>query len=635
MKKKRVALKVNCGLIALGIVVVSGALWLLHKAEQNSEIIAQVTAESFSHQLTVRQINADFNRQSQAWKNLLLRGNDAENHAKYLRQFRDHQRKVLDGLTPMHSLNVSDGVTREINSLESQLQAMNISYQEAIEVFESFSGERIRMVDKMLVEKEREPTESLERIASMLDDVVSDTVEQHQSKIRNEEKFATQLMIAAFLAMLFLLGICISKQVVSPMNRLAARAHQLAEDDNAEPIQFTERADEIGYMARSLEQFRRNRISALALQRSAQLAVEQDEREKRDVFERELLTQHESAIALEQEQRRVAEYELLKRNDDLRVRVQRLSKAVRAAANGDLNYLAAHPDDHPDSDDELGHMVQDLETLFGQFDSDLTRIAGDANFLSQSAGQLRELSEAINEGSKQSIDQINQVHSGAKGVRGAIVNVSEDIKQMSTEIARIASNADQASSVAHQAVELARDTDSSIRQLSKSTDDIGNVVKLINSIAEQTNLLALNATIEAARAGDAGKGFAVVANEVKELAKETNMATEEIQRRINTICGDTDQAVSAIGSINDIVSQINEIQEDISVAVQRQAQSADKITELASTSLEGNKQVRGLIGKVIERQDSTLQSAVQILDASEALQSRAASNLALTSQYAA
>jgi len=107
-------------------------------------------------------------------------------------------------------------------------------------------------------------------------------------------------------------------------------------------------------------------------------------------------------------------------------------------------------------------------------------------------------------------------------------------------------------------------------KLGESSTQIGQVIKVITSIAQQTNLLALNATIEAARAGEAGKGFAVVANEVKELAKETAKATEDISRKIDAIQADTKAAADAIATIGEVINQINGISNTIATAVEEQ-----------------------------------------------------------------
>src|SRR5579862_2192236 len=139
---------------------------------------------------------------------------------------------------------------------------------------------------------------------------------------------------------------------------------------------------------------------------------------------------------------------------------------------------------------------------------------------------------------------------------------------MNASIKEIARNATEAARIASGAVKVARETNDTVNKLGESSVEIGKVIKVITSIAQQTNLLALNATIEAARAGEAGKGFAVVANEVKELAKQTAAATEEISQKIEAIQQDTGGAVRAITEIGAIIDQINGIQNTTASAVE-------------------------------------------------------------------
>ena len=110
-----------------------------------------------------------------------------------------------------------------------------------------------------------------------------------------------------------------------------------------------------------------------------------------------------------------------------------------------------------------------------------------------------------------------------------------------------------------------------------AADEIGKVIEVIQDIAEQTNLLALNATIEAARAGEAGKGFAVVATEVKELAKQTATATDDIRTRIEVMQRSTGQAVESIEQISDVVGQVNDLNRMIASAVEEQSKTTQEI----------------------------------------------------------
>jgi len=151
--------------------------------------------------------------------------------------------------------------------------------------------------------------------------------------------------------------------------------------------------------------------------------------------------------------------------------------------------------------------------------------------------------------------------------------------ELVTSIEEAERNVIQATSVAGQATTLAREANDAVDRLGRSSMQIGDVVKVINTIAGQTNLLALNATIEAARAGNAGKGFAVVAGEVKELAQDTARATDDVARLVNAIQGDASSVEESLGAIGQIIERINETQTMISGVLTEQAAVTREIVQ--------------------------------------------------------
>ncbi|MEM9703223.1 MAG: methyl-accepting chemotaxis protein, partial [Planctomycetota bacterium] len=215
--------------------------------------------------------------------------------------------------------------------------------------------------------------------------------------------------------------------------------------------------------------------------------------------------------------------------------------------------------------------------------------------LTRNAHELRRSQAGLSEVSRRMRDRAEDTASRATSASGAAEQVSSNaqnlsaaVEQFELSIREIAGNASRAAGVAKDAVEAADRTNHTITRLGESSREIGDVIKVIHSIAEQTNLLALNATIEAARAGEAGKGFAVVANEVKELAKETGKATEDIVARVETIQADTGGAIEAIGQVGEIIGRINESQNAIAGAVEEQtamtAEISRNISEVAGGS---------------------------------------------------
>ncbi len=159
----------------------------------------------------------------------------------------------------------------------------------------------------------------------------------------------------------------------------------------------------------------------------------------------------------------------------------------------------------------------------------------------------------------------------------AIDLVANSIDEMKSSVGGVAEHSQQATAVASRAAEIAGRTDSTIATLGQSAQKIGTIVEVISEIAEQTNLLALNASIQAASAGDAGRGFSVVANEVKELAKQTAGATEDISANITAMRLTTTNAVDAIAEIVAIIKEINDISATIATAVTSQLESSTKV----------------------------------------------------------
>jgi methyl-accepting chemotaxis protein len=190
---------------------------------------------------------------------------------------------------------------------------------------------------------------------------------------------------------------------------------------------------------------------------------------------------------------------------------------------------------------------------------------------------------------------------------------------MGASIKEIAKNATEAAKVATAAVKVAETTTATVSKLGDSSTEIGQVIKVITSIAQQTNLLALNATIEAARAGEAGKGFAVVANEVKELAKETAKATEDISRKIEAIQTDTKAAVDAIASISGVINQIHDISNTIATAVEEQNATTNEMSRNVSEAAHGSGEITSNVAGVAEAAQSTTRGAADTQKASQQL----------------
>lgn len=237
-------------------------------------------------------------------------------------------------------------------------------------------------------------------------------------------------------------------------------------------------------------------------------------------------------------------------------------------------------------------------------------VASNAELLRAAADQLTRTSNDMTCSSEETSAQASIVSTAADEVSANVQTVAAGVEEMGASIREIAGNASQAASVAQEAVNVADQTNRTISKLGDSSNEIGKVIKVITSIAEQTNLLALNATIEAARAGEAGKGFAVVANEVKELAKETARATEDIGHKISAIQHDTRSAVDAINQISHVIDQINDISNTIASAVEEQTATTNEMSRNVAEAAKGSSEIAQNITSVANNAHNTTRGAV-------------------------
>jgi len=285
------------------------------------------------------------------------------------------------------------------------------------------------------------------------------------------------------------------------------------------------------------------------------------------------------------------------------------------------------------SQDEIGTAGRALNQMKNNLREMIQSIAGTADHVASASEELSSTSQQITANSEETSTQAQVVSSASEQVNKNLQTVATGSEEMSASIKEIAKNAHESAKVATGAVRVAEETNQIVGKLGDSSTEIGQVIKVITSIAQQTNLLALNATIEAARAGEAGKGFAVVANEVKELAKQTAKATEDISRKIEAIQGDTKGAVGAIGQISAVIKQVNDISNTIATAVEEQNattnEMARNVGEAAKASSEISKNVAGVAGAA----QNTAHGANDSTKAAQSLAEMSVKLRALVSQF--
>jgi methyl-accepting chemotaxis protein len=299
---------------------------------------------------------------------------------------------------------------------------------------------------------------------------------------------------------------------------------------------------------------------------------------------------------------------------EMQNKVDSILEVVMAAGEGDLTR-----DITVKGNDAVGQMGEGLASFFKTLRVSVQQILQNAQSVGASAEELTVISQQMAGNAEETSTQAKVVSAASDEVSKRVSIVATGGEEMLASIREIAKNSNESARVAKNAVAMAENANQTVSKLGESSVEIGKVIKVITSIAQQTNLLALNATIEAARAGEAGKGFAVVANEVKELAKETAKATEEIGRKIEAIQIDTKSAVQVIGEISSIINQINDTSNSIASAVEEQTATTNEMGSNINEAARGANEITSNISGVAEAAQNTTGGASETQTAARAL----------------
>jgi hemerythrin-like metal-binding protein len=276
-------------------------------------------------------------------------------------------------------------------------------------------------------------------------------------------------------------------------------------------------------------------------------------------------------------------------------------------AKGDLDvrFPARKADDQGNSlQESLREMVGQLQKLIGALLSQSGRMADTSGDLHTAAGEMSrdaELSAAKSSTVAAATEELsvnmNTVAMASGQAAENVKIVAAALEEVTDAINRISADTEKANEITKEAVAAAHSSSAKVNTLGLAAREISKVTEVITDISEQTNLLALNATIEAARAGEAGKGFAVVANEIKELAKQTALATGEIKAKIVSIQQSTDDTVDEISRITTVINDVNSLVSSIAQAIEIQNATTTEITRNINEAARGIDEVNGNVGR--------------------------------------
>ncbi|WP_281039587.1 MULTISPECIES: methyl-accepting chemotaxis protein [unclassified Rhizobium] len=372
--------------------------------------------------------------------------------------------------------------------------------------------------------------------------------------------------------------------IANPITRITEAMGKLAQGDAGSTIPLLGRQDEIGAMAAAVEVFRQASITNDRLEGEAHAMREHQEAERAAVQNR---------TDMEAEQLRFAS--------------ENLGAGLKRLASGDLAFQLT------------GAFAPDYEPLRNNFNLSVRQLGTALSAIAESITTMdngtREIASGAQDLAGRTEQQAASLEETAAALDQITVNVGSSTKL--TEEARIV--ATQANQSAAKSAEVVSHAVEAMRRIEESSQQISNIIGVIDEIAFQTNLLALNAGVEAARAGDAGKGFAVVAQEVRELAQRSAQAAKEIKGLIRNsstevesgvkLVRDTGEALNVIGGF---IGEVNSHMNAIAVSAKEQSTGLAEINTAVNSMDQSTQQNAAMVEESTAAASSLAQEAVKL-----------------------
>lgn len=299
-----------------------------------------------------------------------------------------------------------------------------------------------------------------------------------------------------------------------------------------------------------------------------------------------------------------------------------ISISLARLAEGDLTNAYAVGEAHESIAEEREaflDLANAMRTSFADLGGTLGSMRTEGSTIADAARNLTQIADGLT-GSNQTTSAAADVASqAANTITDNATTVASSVEELEASIKDIARSAQQAAQVAEDAGGHADEAQRMMAGLGESNEEVGKIIQVITDIADQTKILALNATIEAARAGEAGKGFVVVANEVKDLARQTAQATDDINQRVATAQERSHEAMAIIAKVTEVVGEITGLQTTIAGAVEEQAITINEITRRVTEVADQSSNVGGLMQETMTSLAQTGQEVASTATAADLL----------------